>query len=107
MKPFFETFPSLKVNDSLQFLFEETRVDAVSLVKTGNFLRVRLQSKTPVSDTHIRQMEGEIAKQVLNGAMPVQIVCIREEAASQPKAEQPVPAQSAIPQPAPAQPAIP
>ena len=71
MKDFFDTFPTLKVNSDLRFLFEMVQVESVSVVKAGNFLRVKIDGAASVSPIHLQQMEQEISKQVLQGAISV------------------------------------
>ena len=72
MKDFFSTFPTLKVNSDLCFLFEMVQVESVSVVKAGNFLRVKIDGAASVSPIHLQMMEEEISRQVLQGAIPVQ-----------------------------------
>lgn len=76
MKNFFDAFPTLQVNDDLRFLFETVQVDSVSVVKNGNFLRVKMTGAETVSASHLHQMEKEIARQILNNAAPVQLLTI-------------------------------
>ena len=60
------------MNSDLRFLFEMVQVESVSVVKAGNFLRVKIDGAASVSPIHLQMMEEEISRQVLQGAIPVQ-----------------------------------
>ena len=84
MKNFFAAFPTLKVKEDLEFLFEGVAVDSVTLVKTGNFLRVKISGGEMISAQHRTRMEEELSHQVLNGMIPVQLVDIPVQQAAAP-----------------------
>ena len=74
MKTFFETFPTLRVHSDIRFLFEEVQVEAVYLVKSGNFMRIKVRGAESVAPAFLEKMQEEISSQVLNHALPVRFV---------------------------------
>ena len=74
MKNFFEVFPTLKVEDEeLKDLFSFASVVSVARVKTGAFVRVKIESKKRITEADLGRMERLIKTQVLMGRMNVKI----------------------------------
>ena len=74
MKNFFEVFPTLKVEDKeLGNLFSGAAVLSVAKVRTGAFLRVKIESKEKITENDLERMEHLIKRQVLLGRMNVKI----------------------------------
>ncbi|MCM1304937.1 MAG: PolC-type DNA polymerase III [Lachnospiraceae bacterium] len=68
MKPFFETFPTLKLNDPLHDRMEQAAVERVSATKRKDILRIYLYSTRLILKEDIRQTENEIKKQLFPDA---------------------------------------
>jgi len=64
MKPFFETFPTLKLNNPLYDRMEQTMVERVSATKRKDILRIYLLSARLILKEDIWQAEREIKKQL-------------------------------------------
>ena len=60
MKPFFETFPTLKINNPLRDIMEQTVVERVSASKKKDLLKVYLFSTRLVLKEDIWQAERAI-----------------------------------------------
>ena len=73
MKNFFEVFPALKVNDELKELFSHAAVVSVAHVKTGNFLRVKIESADRITEEDLSRMGRIISEQILMNRMRVKI----------------------------------
>ena len=73
MKSFFEVFPTLKVNEEQRSLFSNVNVVNVTKVKTGNFLRVKIESSMRITEDALAKMEGLIRHQILLDRMRVKI----------------------------------
>ena len=56
-KPFFEVFPTLKLNDDLWLLFEAAKVTKVVTNSNRDFIRVHLKSRHLIQKEHIYQVE--------------------------------------------------
>lgn len=52
-KPFFEVFPTLKVKDDIQMMFQGVEVTKVSTNSTRDFIRVSLYSRHLIQKKHI------------------------------------------------------
>ncbi len=64
MKPFFEVFPTLKLNGPLYDRMEQTMVERVSATRRKDILRIYLLSTRLIAKDDIWQAEGEIKKQL-------------------------------------------
>ena len=64
MKPFFETFPTLKLNNPLHDRMEQAVVERVSATKRKDILRIYLFSTRLIVKEDIWQAESEIKKQL-------------------------------------------
>lgn len=73
MKQFFEVFPTLNVNESQKILFSTANVVSVSKVRTGNFLRVKIDSPERITNEDFEKMEALIFTQVLKAQMRVKL----------------------------------
>ena len=74
-KPFFEVFPTLKMNEDLKNLFALTRVTKVALTRAKDFLRVHIFSEKLIQKKHIYQVEKAIREQLFAGVqMTVKII---------------------------------
>ena len=56
-KPFFEVFPTLKVKDDIQMMFQGVEVTKVSTNSTRDFIRVSLYSRHLIQKKHIYEVE--------------------------------------------------
>ena len=56
-KPFFEVFPTLKLNDDLWLLFEAAKVTKVVTNSNRDYIRVHLKSRHLIQKEHIYQVE--------------------------------------------------
>ena len=63
-KPFFEVFPTLKLNDDLWMLFEATKVTRVVTNSTRDFIRVHLFSRHLIQKQHIYEIEHILKDQL-------------------------------------------
>ncbi|MCQ2529795.1 MAG: PolC-type DNA polymerase III [Lachnospiraceae bacterium] len=70
---FFDAFKTLQVEEPLKSVFQGVEVVAVSLVKSGNFLRVKISPNQMITTENFRKMENELACQVLNNIMSCRI----------------------------------
>ena len=68
MKPFFETFPTLKLNNPLHDRMEQTSVERVSATRRKDILRIYLFSTRLILKEDIWQTESEIKKQLFPDA---------------------------------------
>ena len=68
MKPFFETFPTLNINNPLHDIMEQTVVERVSASRKKDFLRVYLFSTRLILKEDIWQAEREIKDQLFPNA---------------------------------------
>ena len=63
-KPFFEVFPTLKVNDEIQMMFQGVEVTKVSTNSTRDFIRVSLYSRHLIQKKHIYEVEHMLKQQL-------------------------------------------
>ncbi len=63
-KPYFEVFPSLKLDKRLHDLMEQTVVEKVSSTSRKDFLRIYIGSERLIQKFDIWQVEAEIKKQL-------------------------------------------
>ena len=82
-KPFFEVFPTLKIESPLHDRLEQAVIDRVSTSKRKDVLRIYLFSTRLILKTDIRKTEEEIKKQLFPGAMLSVIIQERFELSSQ------------------------
>ncbi len=68
MKPFFETFPTLKLNNPLRDRMEQALVERVSATRRKDVLRIYLFSTRLILKEDIWQAESEIKKQLFPNA---------------------------------------
>ncbi len=68
MKPFFEVFPSLKLNSPLKDMLEQTKVEKISATKRKDYLRIYLFSTRLIAKADIWTVEEEIKKQLFPNA---------------------------------------
>ena len=68
MKPFFETFPTLKIDNPLHDIMEQTSVERVSASKKKDILRIYLFSKRLILKEDIWQTERQIKDQLFPAA---------------------------------------
>ena len=83
MKPFFETFPTLKLNNPLHDRMEQTTVERISSTKRKDILRIYLFSARLILKEDIRQTEEEIKKQLFPNVNLVVKIQERFELSSQ------------------------
>lgn len=83
MKPFFETFPTLKLNNPLHDRMEQTTVERISSTKRKDVLRIYLFSARLILKEDIRQTEEEIKKQLFPNVNLVVKIQERFELSSQ------------------------
>ena len=67
-KPFFEVFPTLKLNKSLQDIMEQTEVEKIVSTKSKEYLRVYLFSSRLIFKQDIQAVEQEILGQLFPSA---------------------------------------
>lgn len=67
-KPFFEVFPSLRLNQSIHDIMEQTRVEKVSSTRRRDYLRIYLYSTRLIVKEDIWSAEKEIRDQLFPGA---------------------------------------
>ena len=70
-KPFFEVFPTLKLNSGLHDLMEQTEIEKISTTKSKEYLRVYLYSTRLIHKQDIREVEQEMMRQLFPQAGPV------------------------------------
>lgn len=63
-KPFFDVFPTLKLNNEIKDIMEQTSVEKISATKRKDFLRVYLFSKRLIEKTIIWETENQIKQQL-------------------------------------------
>ncbi len=63
-KPFFEVFPTLKVKDDIQMMFQGVEVTKVSTNSTRDFIRVSLYSRHLIQKKHIYEVERLLKQQL-------------------------------------------
>ncbi|MBD5460547.1 MAG: hypothetical protein HDR26_06335 [Lachnospiraceae bacterium] len=66
-KPYFEVFPTLKLDKSLHDLLEQTTVERVSATSRKDFLRIYISSERLIRKREIWQVQEEIKKQLFSG----------------------------------------
>lgn len=81
-KIFFEVFPTLKVEDDIQLLFEDVEVKKITTNSDRDFLRVHIFSRHLIQKKHIWQMEQKIKEQLF-GKTKVSIRIIEEYSLSE------------------------
>ncbi len=81
-KSFFEVFPTLKVEDDIQLLFEEVEVQKITTNSARDFLRVHIFSRHLIQKKHIWQMEQKIKEQLF-GMAKVSIRIVEQYALSE------------------------
>lgn len=67
-KIFFEVFPTLKVEDDIQMLFEDVEVQKITTNSKRDFLRIHIFSRHLIQKKHIWQMEQKIKEQLFGTA---------------------------------------
>ena len=73
-KPFFEVFPSLKLNKTVHDIMEQTTVERISATKRKDYLRIYLHSTRLIVKEDVWETENEIKKQLFpNANMTVKI----------------------------------
>ena len=82
-KPFFEVFPSLKLNKGTKDIMEQTNVEKISATKRKDFLRIYLHSTRLIQKDIILSVEEEIKKQLFPGAAMTIKIYERFELSSQ------------------------
>ena len=65
-KPFFEVFPTLKVNNELKVLFQDVEVLKVATNSTREFIRVHILSRHLLQKQHIFSIEDKIKEQLFS-----------------------------------------
>ena len=65
-KPFFDVFPTLKVNSDLQILFQDVEVSKVATNSNRDFIKVHILSRHLLQKQHIFAMEDKIKEQLFN-----------------------------------------
>ena len=68
-KRFFEVFPTLKVDQDLRGLFEETEVTKVTTTPDRRFIRVHLFSHHMIQKRRILELERKIKEQLFGQNM--------------------------------------
>ena len=63
-KPFFEVFPTLKVKDDIQMMFQGVEVTKVSTNSTRDFIRVSIYSRHLIQKKHIYEVERLLKQQL-------------------------------------------
>lgn len=63
-KIFFTVFPTLKVEDDIQMLFEDVEVKKITTNTKRDFLHIHIFSRHLIQKKHIRQMEQKIKEQL-------------------------------------------
>ena len=63
-KPFFEVFPTLKLNDDLWMLFESTKVTKVVTNSARDYVRIHLFSRHLIQKQHIYEVEDLLKDQL-------------------------------------------
>lgn len=71
-KPFFDVFPTLKLDTSLHDLFESVAVEKVTSTKRKDFLRVYIASDHLIQKEDVFRVEREIGKQFFPN-MPITV----------------------------------
>ena len=71
-KPFFEVFPTLKLDTGLHDLFERVTVEKVTSTKRKDFLRVYIASEHLIAKEDVYRVEREIGRQFFPN-MPVTV----------------------------------
>ena len=72
-KPFFDVFPTLKLNSGIRDLFEQVIVEKVSATKRKDFLRIYISSDRLIQKEDVFFVEREIKKQFF----PTAVMTIR------------------------------
>ncbi len=78
MKPFFDVFPTLKLNNELTRTMETVKVESVNLVRQGGFLRVRLTGIEYISEEALNTIKAAINEQVLKYSRKVDMIYTAE-----------------------------
>ena len=76
-KPFFEVFPTLKVKDDIQMMFQGVEVTKVSTNSTRDFIRVSIYSRHLIQKKDIYEVE-RMLKQQLFARSHIQVT-VREQ----------------------------
>ena len=63
-KVFFEVFPTLKVEEDIQILFDDVRVEKITTNTSRDFLHIHIFSRHMIQKKHICQMEQKIKEQL-------------------------------------------
>ena len=71
-KPFFEVFPTLKVNEDIRMLFEGVEVTKVATNSDRDFIKVHLYSRHLIQKRRIYEVE-RLLKDQLFGRSRIQI----------------------------------
>ena len=74
-KIFFHVFPTLRVEEDVQILFEDVEVKKITTNTSRDFLRVHIFSRHLIQKKQIRQMEQRIKEQLFaKAAVTVEII---------------------------------
>ena len=65
-KPFFEVFPTLKVKDDIQMMFQGVEVTKVSTNSTRDFIRVSIYSRHLIQKKDIYEVERMLKQHTLH-----------------------------------------
>jgi DNA polymerase-3 subunit alpha (Gram-positive type) len=74
-KPFFETFPTLKVTGTLHELFEQTTVTRLGISRGKSHFKIYLESSHLIDKHAIYQMEDEVTKQICESQGLKALIC--------------------------------
>ena len=73
LKDFYDVFTGVKLEGECENIFKNVKVENVTRVKTGHFLRVRTVSEDHISPSVVRAAEEAVSGQLLKGRLPVKI----------------------------------
>ena len=82
-KPFFEVFPTLKLNDDLWILFESARVTKVVTNSSRDFIKVHLLSRHLIQKQHIYEVEQSLKEQLFGRSRIRVEICEQYELSEQ------------------------
>ncbi len=83
MKPFFEVFPTLKLNKPTGDIMEQTKVERISATRQKDYLRIYLFSTRLITKDDIWTVEKEIKKQLFPNANMIVKIYERFELSAQ------------------------
>ena len=67
-KPFFDVFPTLKLDGRMKELMDEVEADKVSTTRKQDFIRIYLSSNRLIEKADVWKAEKEIKKQFFGSA---------------------------------------